>query len=103
MRLAAGVLDGPAVPVRVAEAHELPAGRGERLGDLDSPFGELLVRGVDVVDDELQALHRARLLLREPLADGDRAGRTRRGPLPEPQPVPHPVGTNGLETAPPLE
>src|SRR4029450_2952804 len=85
-------LDRPAVAVGVAEEHErVPwaAGAVDAVGalvvldlaDLDARLGQLGTGGLDVGDDQLQALDRAGGHLDDPLADDDRAGRPGRGQL----------------------
>ena len=51
------------------------------LAHLDAPADELRARCVDVGDDQLEASDGARLHLRQPFADHDRAGRPRRRQL----------------------
>src|ERR1051326_6878893 len=81
------LLDGPTVAVRIVEEDEagvveiVPRSRWSRLTsveDLDvaavySALDQLGMRRFDVVDDELQALERARRRTAQPRADGDRA------------------------------
>jgi integrase len=86
------LLDGPGVAVGVAEEDEgVPAAAGTvdaggalvvlDLADGDAPLGQPGAGGLDVGDDELQALHRPRRRLDHPGGDGDRAGRPGRGQL----------------------
>ena len=86
------LLDGPGVAVGVAEEDEgVPAAARTvdaggalvvlDLADGDAPLGQLGAGGLDVGDDELQALHRPRRRLDHPGGDGDRAGRPGRGQL----------------------
>src|SRR5574341_1212691 len=90
-------LHGPAVAVRVLEEQELAPGEFLDVADLDSPPDQLRPRGVDVGDDQLQALHRAGPRLCDSSADGDRAGRPRRGELHEADLVVDPVVVVGMK------
>ena len=73
------LLYGPRIAVRVLEEEEARTGRtlGSELlhvADADAAAGELLVDGVDVLDDELHALDRPGLAKGQPLAELLRAG-----------------------------
>ena len=61
---------------RRAAGHRRPAGRGYVLDptDVHSAFDQLLARGMDVIDDQMQALDRARRRVDHPDADGDGDG-----------------------------
>ena len=68
------LLDCPAVAVRILEEHEEDA--GAELADvarIDAALDELRARGVNVGDDEVQPLHRARRRLDDAGAEADRA------------------------------
>src|SRR5262245_37179894 len=80
------LLDGPAVAVRVLE--EAEPGTGRSLGpellniaDRHASAGQFLADGVDVLDNELHTLDRARVAERQALSDHNRAGRAGRGHL----------------------
>src|SRR5258705_6516020 len=77
------LLDGPAVAVRVAEVDERAPGLDVDLADPDAASRELVVRGLDVLDDELEAAHRAGLGFGEADAHGDGARRAGRRELDE--------------------
>src|SRR5688500_9593162 len=60
---------------------EDPAGVVEHLTHIDPAVGEFGAGRLDVADDELQTLARARLGRGDPIADDDRALRARRREL----------------------
>src|SRR4051812_18606289 len=78
------LLHRPAVAVRVAEEDEPSPREVLDVADLHPAAGELRSRGLNVVDDELQALRGARRRVDEALPDRDRAGRAGRRQLDEP-------------------
>ena len=91
------LLHGPAVAVGVGEEHE-PAPREVRdLRDLDAPAGQVLARGLDVVDHHLQPLQRPGLHLGEPAAHRDRRLRARGSELHEADLVADRVVVVGVE------
>ena len=51
------------------------------LADLDAATDQLVAGGLDVVDDQQQALQRLRVIVVGALAELDRGGRARRGEL----------------------
>ena len=70
------------------------------LGHLDAAPDELGAHRVGVGDDQLQVVEAAGHDLRQPLADGDRAGRPGRSELHEPDLVAHRVVVVGVEADP---
>jgi hypothetical protein len=72
-------LKGPAIAVRVGEGRAGDcglAGRGHVLDptDVHSAFDQLLARGMDVIDDQMQALDQGRRRVDHPDAEGDGDG-----------------------------
>src|SRR5918999_6321643 len=81
------LLDGPAVAVGIAEEDERTPRELLDVPDLDPALDQFGPCGVDVRDNQLKALHGARLHLAEPGPQGDRARRPRRGELDEADPA----------------
>ena len=79
----ADLLDGPAVAIGVGEEDEAAPGEVLDVADLDAAGEELLAGPVDVADDQLQALERARRHLVGAAGQRDRAVGTGRGELDE--------------------
>src|SRR5437667_2137120 len=77
------LLHGPTVAVRIAEEDEGAPVEFLDVTHLDPALDELRTRGVDVRDDQLQALHGARPHVAKPSPQGDRASRPGRRELDE--------------------
>ena len=89
-RAVAGVIGrGAADAAARAVGLELSAGRPgvEHLADLGTAGGELVARGLDIGDDQVQALGRAGRGRRDVRAELDRARRARRRELDDPEAV----------------
>src|SRR5215211_5207735 len=76
-RLVGQLLQGPAVPVRIAEGSVQDAPKVLYFVDPNSSLDELHTRGVYVRDDQVQTLDRARRCVYDPDPEGDRASRPR--------------------------
>src|SRR3954462_15676656 len=75
------VLHGPFVAVGVGEVDEVPPVLDVNIADVHAIVLELLVRGLDVTDNELQAWCRAGRGIVQALTDGNRAAGARRSQL----------------------
>jgi len=95
--LSGNPLHRPAVAVGVLEVDEPAPREVLDLADVQAPLGEVRTRGLDVGNDELHALHRARLGVRESLPDRDRAVRAGRRELHEANLVADRVVVVGVE------
>jgi hypothetical protein len=85
--LAAGgkLLDSPAISIGIAEEHEPPRQGLLDFSDIYASVAQLRSCGLDVVDDHLESLCGAGWRRGDAIADDDRAARSRRRYLHEPQ------------------
>src|SRR5262245_1028040 len=65
------LLDGPAVAIRIAEEHERSPIEALDVADVDAVVDEVGAGGLDVIDDELKALGRARRSVDDTDAESD--------------------------------